>query len=93
MSKAIAVQAIFLIAVIAISLFFLVAIFWGWIDTTKFTTSQATCTTARIGCCSELTSGTGKCKWDSDCSQYNIKEPTKDECCAELKLRGLASNC
>jgi len=93
MSKAIAVQAVFLIAVIAISLFFMVAIFWGWIDTTKFGTNEATCKAKRIGCCSALVSGTGKCEWNTACSQYNVIQPTLEECCNLGEYRGLSQRC
>ncbi|MBI1978661.1 MAG: hypothetical protein HYS62_01205 [Candidatus Aenigmarchaeota archaeon] len=90
MSKAIAVQAIFLIAVIAISLFFIVAIFWGWIDTTEFATNEASCRAARIGCCSALTSGTkDSCDWDSACSEYGVSMPTLQSCCEEQKDKAL----
>lgn len=93
MLKGIAVQAIFLIAVIAISLFFMVAIFWGWIDTTKFGVSEATCKADWIGCCSALISGTGKCELDSACSEYNIKQPTLEDCCNLPQYKGLSSKC
>lgn len=82
MSKAIAVQAVFLIGVIAIFLFFMVAIFSQWTGITKSTVSEATCTSAKIGCCSALTSGVKeKCDWNDECSQYNIKQPaSKNDC-------------
>lgn len=91
--KAIAVQAVFLIAVIAISLFFIVAIFWGWIDTTKFGTNEATCKASWIGCCSSLISGTGKCEWDSGCGEFDINQPTLCECCDQPQYKGLSSKC
>ena len=93
MPKAIAVQAVFLIAVISISIFFFVGIFWGWIDTTKFSVSQATCSAAKTSCCSAKISGTGECEIDSGCSEYNIKEPSLEECCGESKLKGLSPKC
>lgn len=93
MLKAIAVQAVFLIAVIAISLFFIVAIFWNWIDTTKFGTSEATCKANWIGCCSVLIGGAGDCKWDSACSQYNINQPSLKECCNQPQYKGLSPKC
>ena len=79
--KAIAVQAIFLIGVIVIFLFFIVAIFWGWIDTTKFVTSQATCTANRISYCSALSSNTKLPDWDDACSDYKIYKPSSVQDC------------
>ena len=80
MKKAIAIQAVFLIGVIGIFLFFIVSIFWGWIDTTKFATSEATCTASKIGYCSALTSKTKLPEWNNDCSKYNINKPVESDC-------------
>jgi len=87
MTKAIAVQAVFLIAVISISLFFIVAIFWGWIDTTKFGTSQASCTSKTISYCSDWGRNQELPDWwatkePTDCGRegININEPTCEEC-------------
>ncbi|MEK6909819.1 MAG: hypothetical protein AABW61_01950 [Candidatus Aenigmatarchaeota archaeon] len=84
MPKAIAVQAVFMIAVIAIFLFFLVGIFSQWTGITKSTVNEAACTSAKIGCCSALISGAKKtCEWDSGCSQYKIEQPDITSCCKE----------
>ena len=87
MPKAIAVQAVFLIAVIAISLFFIVAIFWGWIDTTKFGTGQATCTAKATSYCGDWARNKERPGWWAtkepiDCSREDIKitEPSCEEC-------------
>ncbi len=89
MPKAIAVQAVFLIGVIAISLFFISAIFFGWIDTTKFGTSQASCTAKKTSYCSGLiNSDKEPFAWDekepTDCGREGIEisQPTKAECCS-----------
>ncbi|MBU5537460.1 MAG: hypothetical protein QW818_01460 [Candidatus Aenigmatarchaeota archaeon] len=86
MLKSIAVQAVFLIAVIAISLFFIVAIFWGWIDTTKFGTSEASCAAKKTSYCSSLLNNRPPpFDWDkkepTDCEQFGITKPnTKEDC-------------
>ena len=89
MPKAIAVQAVFLIAVIAITIFFIVGIFWGWIDTTKFGTSQATCAVKRISYCSGFKGNKPPFDWNTKeptgCEQYGITQPN-DKCCVENKL-------
>lgn len=82
MPKAIAVQAVFLVGVIAIFLFFIAAIFWGWADTTKFTTSKASCEASRVSYCSALMNGVKPEKWDDGCGQYEINEPSLPECCS-----------
>lgn len=82
--KAIAIHAVFLMGVIAISLFFIVAIFWGWIDVTKYSTSEATCRANKVSFCSALVSGTSAPNWNDGCSAYGINKPTSSqECCAE----------
>ena len=78
MRKAIAVQAVFLIAVIAIFLFFLVGIFWGWIGVTKDTTGEASCKASLISYCSGLSAGKAP-EWNSGCG----KQPSIDDCCAK----------
>ncbi len=85
MLKGIAVHAVFLIGVIAISLFFIIAIFWGWIDTTKFTTSQASCKASLISYCSALNSGTRpSSEWNDGCTEYKIFKPDSiDSCCEQ----------
>ena len=87
MSKAIAVQAVFLIGVIAITLFFIVAIFWGWIDTTELGTSQATCTAKKVSYCGEWASNKKEPNWwatkePTDCDREDIKisKPTCNDC-------------
>ncbi len=89
MPKAIAVQAVFLIGVIAITLFFIVAIFWGWIGTTKFGTGQASCTAKRISYCGGFVGGKPPFDWNTKeptgCEQYNIVKPD-DQCCINNKL-------
>lgn len=74
--KAIAVQAVFLIGVIAIFLFFMAAIFWGWIGVTKDTTSKASCDAHKISYCSGLIAGKTP-DWNSGCGT----KPSIDECC------------
>lgn len=87
MPKAIAVQAVFLIAVIAIFLFFLVGIFWGWINTIEMGTSQATCSAKRIGYCTEWATNKKEPTWwftkePLDCARENIgiSKPSCTEC-------------
>jgi len=88
MPKAIAVQAVFLIGVIAIFLFFIAAIFWGWIDTTKLGTSQATCSAKRISYCAGFTGDKKPFDWSNkeplNCDQFNIVKPD-DQCCTDNK--------
>ena len=76
MSKAIAVQAVFLIAVISILLFFLVSIFWGWIGVTKDITGEAACKAQKISYCSGLSVGKAP-DWNSGCGE----KPSIGECC------------
>ncbi len=86
MSKAIAVQAIFLIGVIAIFLLFIVALFWGWIDTTKLGTNEASCTAKRVSYCSGLLNDKDPLfDWEKkeplSCDQFGIRKPdNKDDC-------------
>ena len=76
MPKAIAVQAVFLIAVISIFLFFIVAVFWGWIGTTKDVTGEAGCKAHKISYCSGLVVGKTP-DWNSACGA----EPSLSDCC------------
>ncbi|MBI2547561.1 MAG: hypothetical protein HYW23_03895 [Candidatus Aenigmarchaeota archaeon] len=88
MSKAVAVQAIFLIAVIAITLLFVLAIFWGWIDTTKLGTSQATCSAKKVSYCSSILNDRPKpFVWNTkepiNCDQFGIKKPINKADCQQ----------
>lgn len=88
MPKAIAVQAVFLIGVIAITLFFIAGIFWQWISSTKGIVSDAACRANYNSCCAALVNGIKKtCEWDSGCSQYNIDQPTLSACCSQEEFK------
>lgn len=85
MSKAIAVQAIFLIGVIAIFLFFIVGIFAKWIDITKLGTGKAACSIQKISYCRDFVKDK-EGKWEElqDCER-----PTdKGECCQNYNICG-----
>ena len=80
MSKAIAIHAVFLIAALAIFLFFIVAIFWGWIGSTKDITSEASCKASLINHCSALGANIEPpSDWNTACGQ----KPTIEDCCAK----------
>ncbi len=85
--KAIAVQAVFLIGVIAIFMFFLIAVFIGWNNSSKIVTNQATCSAKKLSYCSSLVNQGEEStfKWDDKepkgCDQYGISAPSSAECC------------
>lgn len=90
MSKSVAVEAIFLIAVITITLFFIVAIFANWIDVTKFGNLQAGCTAKKFSYCSELINRQKCSDWPSECGT----PPDKQTCCVDVLHRSSSdANC
>ncbi|MBI2084099.1 MAG: hypothetical protein HYT70_00590 [Candidatus Aenigmarchaeota archaeon] len=83
MSKAVAVQAVFIVGVIAITFFFIIAIFAQWIDVSNFGSKEAGCYSKRLAYCSNWIVR-GQCpKWDQECEGV----PTRDQCCTEVLKR------
>ena len=80
MSKAVAVDAIFLIAVIAIFLFFIVGIFGKWIDITKLGTGKAACSIQTTDFCRDLVNDK-ETKWEE---LPNCQIPELKECCVKF---------
>ncbi len=92
MKKAIAVEAVFLIGVISIFIFFVVNIFFKWIDTTNMAVNEGTCTSKRISFCADWArqcAGKDSCTTSPDwwstkaptgCEKYNIPQPDCKTC-------------
>ncbi len=83
--KAVAVHAVFIVAVIVIFIFFLAAIFFEWIDVNKLGTNQATCRMKLMNYCNDLIK-TGKepFNWNTKeplgCENSGITQPDKIKC-------------
>ncbi len=83
MPKAVAVQAVFMIGVIAITLFFIVAIFAQWIDITKWGANEAACTAKKTSYCSNWIVRSQCTKWEVECGTV----PSREQCCTEVLRR------
>ena len=82
MKKAVAVQAIFLIIAVMIFLFFIAAIFFQWIDVTKWGSDKAACRAKIINYCSDWRK-TGESKepgWWNDKPVENCEKPAWKDC-------------
>jgi hypothetical protein len=90
MSKAVAIHATGLVIIFAITLFVAIVVFIKWMDITKTQANQATCTAKLMSFCidwwkADSSFKTGKpTDWSSrapqNCEQFNIKEPTAEDC-------------
>ncbi|MCH8004182.1 MAG: hypothetical protein IH934_06150 [Nanoarchaeota archaeon] len=86
MSKAVAVQTIFLIGVISIIVLFVVALLFQWADTTNIGVSKASYTAKKISYCSSILNNRNppfdwNTKAPHGCEEFDITEPKyKNDC-------------
>jgi len=85
--KAVAPEAIFMVGAIAIFLFFIIATFFGWAETTGTVTTFASCNAKKIGYCSEWTAKKNEPGWwgskeplDCERSDIKISKPICNDC-------------
>ncbi len=82
--KAVAVQAVFLIAVIMIFLFFVAALFFQWIEWTDESTNSFSCNAKMISFCSDWRKeGKDPGWWESkgpNCDEFVTKPSSIDDC-------------
>ena len=94
MRKAVAIQAVFLVGVIAIFLFFIIMILAQWINVSDLGGGKAGCTAKLYNYCSGLVSrGKPPYSWPSECNQYDVSEPSKTDCCQLLKVNTDSPKC